>query len=152
MSLTRLVRLGSGAVVAVALALFLAPNAAAAAPPVKIVKVQYDSPGADRGGNTSINAEYVIIKNVSTRTQTLTGWTLRDKQNHVYKFPRFTLGAGKSVVVRSGKGTVTAATRYFNSASYIWNNTGDTAYLRTASGAALSSCGWTSLGRGYKSC
>jgi len=152
MSIGRIGRVFGATVVAVALAMFMAPQAGAAAPPVKIVKVFYDSPGSDRGGNTSINAEYVVIKNVSTRTQTLTGWTLRDKASHVYKFPKFTLGAGKSVVVRSGKGTATAATRYYNSGWYIWNNTGDTAYLRTATGATVSTCGWASLGSGYKNC
>jgi hypothetical protein len=32
--------------------------------------VTYDSPGTDRGGNTSRNAESVVIKNVSRTTQT----------------------------------------------------------------------------------
>lgn len=125
---------------------------AAAAPAVKIVKVAYDSPGPDKGGNASLNAEQVVIKNISSRTQTLTGWTLRDKQNHVYKFPSFQLGAGKSVTVRTGKGTASQTHRYFNSTWYVWNNTGDQAILRNAAGAAIHTCGWSAVGNGTKTC
>lgn len=129
-----------------------ATPATAAAPAVKIVKVVYDSPGPDKGGNTSLNAEQVVIKNVSTKAQTLTGWTLRDKQNHVFRFPTFQLAAGQSVTVHTGKGTATQQHRYYNAAWYIWNNTGDQAILRNAAGATIHTCTWTSVGTGSKNC
>ena len=137
---------------AFAMSVITAGGAAAATSPVRIVTVQYDSPGVDRGGNASLNAEYVVIKNTSTKSQVLTGWTLRDKQNHVYKFPTFALGAGKSVTVRTGTGTATSTNRYYNSGQYIWNNTGDSASLRTANGSQVSECGWTKIAPGYKNC
>ncbi len=144
-------------VVAVLLALVLpllsVTDAAAAAAPVRITKVFYDPPGADTRSNTRYNLEYVVITNTSTKSQSLTGWTLTDKQNHVYRFPAFTLGARKSVTVRTGKGTATATTRYYNSANYIWNNTGDTASLRNKAGKQISACGWTTkASSGYKNC
>jgi len=144
-------------VVAVLLALVqpLLPvtDAAAAAAPVRITKVFYDPPGQDARDNTHYNLEYVVITNTSAKSQSLTGWTLRDKENHVYRFSAFTLGAHKSVTVRTGKGTANATTRYYNSANYIWNNTGDTATLKTAAGKQVSACGWTTRASiGYKNC
>jgi Pentapeptide repeats (8 copies) len=41
----------------------IATPAQAAPATVYIYKVYFDSPGSDRGSNTSLNAEYVVIKN-----------------------------------------------------------------------------------------
>jgi len=137
----------AGTVVAVA------PSATSAAtPPVKLYKVQYDSPGSDSGSNTSLNAEWVIIKNTTSTNRALTGWTLRDKTGYTYKFPTFTLKAGATVTVRTGKGTATSTQRYYNRTWYVWNNTGDTAYLRDSKGYLKHSCSWTSVGTGSKYC
>jgi hypothetical protein len=125
---------------------------AQAASPIQLGKIQYDSPGTDSRSNASLNAEYVVIKNTGTTSRALTGWTLRDDANHVYKFGTFTLGPGKTVVVRTGKGTNTASTRYWGMSNYVWNNTGDKAYLRTSGGTSIDSCAWTSKGSGYKYC
>ena len=123
-----------------------APTASAATPPVKIYYVYYNSPGPDTGSNASLNAEYVVIKNMTTTNRSLTGWTLKDKAGHTYRFPTFTLKAGAKVYVRTGKGTATATTRYYNYSWYVWNNTGDTAYLRDAKGYLQHSCTWGSTG------
>jgi Lamin Tail Domain len=125
---------------------------AEAASPIQLGKIQYDSPGTDSRTNGSLNAEYVVIKNTGRTSRVLTGWTLRDTSNHVYKFGTFRLGAGKTVVVRTGKGTNTASTRYWGSGSYVWNNTGDKAYLRASNGTLADSCAWSSKGAGYKNC
>ena len=126
--------------------------AAAATSPVKIVKVQYDSAGKDTRTNASLNAEYVVIKNISPTAQALTGWTLRDAQNHVFTFPTFRLAAGKSVTVHTGRGAPSATDRFYNSGFYIWNNNRDTATLRTARGSAVASCSWTATGAGATHC
>jgi hypothetical protein len=123
-----------------------------AASPIQLGKIQYDSPGTDSRSNASLNAEYVVIKNTGTTSRALTGWTLRDTANHVYKFGTFTLGAGRTVVVRTGKGTNTASTRYWGMGNYVWNNTGDKAYLRASNGTSIDSCAWTAKGAGYKNC
>ncbi|MGN6688758.1 MAG: cell wall-binding repeat-containing protein [Actinomycetales bacterium] len=123
-----------------------APAPAPAPVSVRISKVQYDSPGADDGSNTSLNAEYVVVSNTGSGTATLTGWTLHDAQSHVYDFPTFTLPAGTSVTVHTGAGTDTSANLYWGSGSYIWNNTGDTATLSNASGTVVDTCTWTSTG------
>jgi hypothetical protein len=56
--------------IAAALTLALASPASAA---IRITKIYFDSPGADTGSNTSLNAEYVVIKNTGTTRKTLTG-------------------------------------------------------------------------------
>lgn len=49
----------------VAAASILTALPAQAAPAtVYIYKVYYNSPGSDRGSNTSLNAEYVVIRNL----------------------------------------------------------------------------------------
>lgn len=125
---------------------------AEATSPIQFGRIQYNSPGTDRATNVSVNGEYVVIKNLGTTARSLTGWTVRDAQNHVYKFGTFTLGAHKSVVLRTGKGTNTSTTRYWGLGWHVWNNTGDKAYLRTAAGTGMDSCAWTTSGPGYKNC
>lgn len=82
---------------------------ATAAGAVRITRLQYDSPGADTGSNSSRNAEWVRITNNGAKARVLTGWRLRDKPGHVYQFPTFKLKPGKSVRVRTGKGSNTGA-------------------------------------------
>lgn len=123
----------------------LAPDAVAASTSgAKITAIYFDSPGADRGGNTSLNGEWVRIKNYTSTRKTLTGWTLRDRQNHVYKFSTFTLAAGATVRIHTGSGSNTASNRYWRQSWYVWNNGGDTAYLRNAAGTLRDTCAYTS--------
>ena len=117
---------------------------AASAPGVQIVAIYFDSPGSDYGSNTSLNAEWVRIRNVTGRTKTLTGWTLRDAANHVYHFPTLKLAAGVAVRVHTGHGTRSAGNLYWGSSAYIWNNTGDSAVLKNASGVRIDHCSYTS--------
>src|SRR6476661_4560027 len=123
-----------------------AASSAQALPAIMIYKVQYDSPGSDTGSNASLNAEYVVIKNTTRSNRVLTGWTLRDKTGYTYRFPSFTLKAGASVTVHTGRGSATSAHRYYNKSWYVWNNTGDTAYLKNASGTTVDTCTWKGAG------
>ena len=117
----------------------------------RITKIYFDSPGADTGTNKSLNAEYVQLKNTGTKRVYLTGWTLRDTSQHVYKFPAFRLGPGKSVRIHSGKGLNTAANLYWRLGEYVWNNDGDTARLRKKSGLLVDACSYSGAGS-YKLC
>lgn len=128
-----------------------APAEAAGA--IQFTRIQYDSPGTDTRTNASLNTEYVQLKNVTTRTFNLYRWTLRDASGHIYTFgTNHYLKPGATVTIRTGKGTNTVTTRYWGSAAYIWNNTGDKAYLRTPSNTLVDYCAWTSTGPGYKYC
>jgi hypothetical protein len=134
------------AVVVGAVALVATGSAAQAASTIQIYRVYYNSPGTDDRGNTSLNAEYVMLKNTGPTKHSLKSWTLRDRSGHVYVFPTFTLGAGKYVTVHTGRGTNTSAHLYWGSRAYIWNNTGDAAFLRWPGGSLADSCSWGSSG------
>jgi hypothetical protein len=129
----------------------LAVPQAEASGPLQFGKIVYNSPGTDTRTNTSLNAEYVVVRNLGSTTKCLTGWTVRDVAAHVYKFGTFCVGGYKSVTLHTGRGTNTAAHRYWGSGNYIWNNTGDKAYLRNSAGTLMDSCAWGS-GIGYLTC
>ena len=88
-------------------ALSLTAVQANAASTVYIYKVYFDSPGSDRGSNSSLNAEYVVIRNGDNVSHSVSGWTVRDAAGHVYKFGTLRLGAGKQAIIHTGDGTST---------------------------------------------
>jgi Lamin Tail Domain len=121
--------------------------AADAAGCVSIYRVWFDSPGSDYGSNTSLNAEWIQLHNhcVSTN-KSLTGWTIKDASVHTYTFGTYSLKAGAYVKIHTGTGTNTAANRYQNKGAYIWNNTGDTAYLRNSAETLVDKCVFSGAG------
>lgn len=143
----------ASAVVAAAVAVLLLPTAsAAAAPTVQFSRAYYDSPGTDTRSNASLNAEYVALRNTSRTTVNLSQWTVRDKASHVFTFTTaFSLKPGATVYLHTGSGTNTTVHRYWGSKAYIWNNTGDAAYLRNAKGVQIDSCSW-GRGAGSSTC
>jgi len=148
-----LVRRLAAATGAAAVACLVVPAPPAlAASPVKLGRITYDSPGTDTRTNTSLNAEWFTVRNTGTSRVNLSGWTVRDASNHVYRFGTFYLAAGASVRVHTGSGTNTATNRYWGSGNYVWNNTGDKATMRNASGTFVDSCAWSSTGAGYTTC
>ena len=149
----RAVRISIAAVVVAGVTLAAtAFPAQAASPKILITKVYYNSPGSDTSSNTSLNGEIVRLTSNRDYAINLKGWTIRDKANHVYTFTtNFTLNARARVWIFTGSGTDTARHRYWGSGWHIWNNTGDTAYLRNASGTAVDSCSWGRTGS-YKLC
>ncbi|MGW6455981.1 lamin tail domain-containing protein [Streptomyces sp. NPDC055078] len=133
--------------------LVLLPSSAQAAPgSVHLYRVYYDSPGKDLRSNASLNGEYVQIRNTTRAAVSLKGWTVTDKANHKYIFGAYTLGKGKTVTVRTGKGKDTAANRYQNRRAYVWNNDRDTATLRKKTGARVDTCSYNSTRVDYKYC
>jgi hypothetical protein len=135
------------------LAPLLTATPAQAASPVLISTIYYDSPGKDTGSNTSLNAEYVTLKNTGRTTVNLTGWTLHDAKNHLYPFKgKVSLRAGASVTIHTGKGKDTSAHRYWGRDWYVWNNTGDTASLHNAADKQVDFCAWKGEDAGYVSC
>jgi len=143
--LTAVSSIGAAAVVA-------AGPARAATPAVEITKVYYDSPGKDDRSNTSLNAEYVRLTNRRDRTINLDNWTVRDRTGYVYTFVGdVPLAAGATLYLHTGQGTDTTRHRYWNRRAYVWNNTGDKAILRNASGVLKDTCTWGD-GAGYTLC
>lgn len=134
---------------AAGLALVLAPGAqaathpAAAHHPVVIREIFYNSPGSDRGGNASLNAEWVKLRNRTSHPISLAGWTLRDLSHHVYEFGQFTLPAHGTVRVHTGSGHDSRTSVYQDRSWYVWNNDGDRATLEDASGTVRSRCAYS---------
>ncbi|WP_307832747.1 lamin tail domain-containing protein [Planomonospora sp. ID91781] len=144
--------LGSALLAAAVLAPAL-PAHAAAVPAIQITRVYYDSPGTDRRSNTSLNGEYVTVKNTTRRAIDLAGWTIRDKTGYTYTVgDDVLLGAGKKLTLRTGQGRDTATTLYWGRRAYVWNNDRDTAYVRRPDGRLVDSCAYDSTRADYTTC
>ncbi len=128
---------------------------ASAAPALRFHGAQYDTPGADTPRTTArLNAEWISLVNDGTSAVKLKGYTIRDKAGHVYTFGTVSIAAkGGRIWLKTGKGTATARTVFWGQGNYVWNNTGDTAYLRNAAGAQVDSCAWgRKSGRAWVGC
>jgi micrococcal nuclease len=83
-------------------------------------------------------AEWVELTNQGSQSIDLSGYTLKDEANHIYEFDGFALPAGDSVRLYTGNGRDTAGKRYWGLGDEaVWNNNGDTAYLRDAGGSLV---------------
>lgn len=91
---------------------------------------------ADAEGDDSVNLndEYVIFENIGNSPLNLTLWTVQDEANNFYIFSTFLLENGHGVTLYSGAGTDTTTKVYWESSKPIWNNDGDSLYLRDAAG------------------
>lgn len=142
---TRIAAAAAALVMAAGTALVGAAPAQAAAPAVQFTKIYYDSPGKDLPKtNAKVNGEYVRITNRTKKAINLKGWTIRDAARHVYTFKTYTLKAGKSVTVHTGKGTngKPAAHLYWGQSYYVWNNPKDSATLKNNKGKTIDTCAW----------
>jgi micrococcal nuclease len=114
---------------------------AAADVPVRITALNYDAPGAD---HVDPNGEWVELTNEGDVPVDLRGYTLADAGPHVYTFGPLVLAPGATVRVRSGRGTDTPTELHWGLAGdAVWNNDGDTAYLRDPTGTFVDSFSYT---------
>jgi len=96
----------------------------------------------------NLNDEYVIFKNSCSYPCNLTGWSVKDESSrNPYIFPEFILESGSTVTLYTGCGTDTDTSLYWCSSGYtcnaIWNNRGDTLYLRNSNGELVLSYSYT---------
>ena len=87
----------------------------------------------------NLNGEYVVFKNSCYYSCDLKSWTVKDESSRdPYVFPDFILESGTMVTLYTGCGTNTNTQLYWCSSGYncnaIWNNNGDTLYLRNSDG------------------
>lgn len=103
----------------------------------------------DAEGNDcdNLNDEYVTLRNSCPFACNLTGWTVKDESTRIYTFPSFVLSAESTVKLYTGCGTNTNAELYWcsrgKSCNAIWNNGGDTLYLRNSEGELILSYSYT---------
>jgi competence protein ComEC len=99
---------------------------------VVIIGILNDPPvGRDADGET------VSILNSGATPVDMTGWTLTDIAEHTFVFPAFVLEPGASVVIHICDGENGVEILYWGRCSAIWNNDGDTAFLRDATGREI---------------
>ncbi|WP_233273157.1 lamin tail domain-containing protein [Streptomyces broussonetiae] len=138
----------AGAIAAAVVGAVALPAAAAQQPAraahaaVYISRVQYDSPGRDDRSNRSLNAEWVDVTNSTRRAVNLDRWTLRDDAGHTYTFRHVSLAPRATVRVHTGIGRDTRSDLYQDRRNYVWNNSGDTATLRTDRGRIDDAVSW----------
>jgi endonuclease YncB( thermonuclease family) len=87
----------------------------------------------------NLNDEYVTFKNSCPYHCDMTNWTVKDESSrNLYVFPTFVLEGEKTVTLYTGCGTNTNAQLYWCNNGYscnsVWNNNGDTLYLRDSEG------------------
>ena len=121
---------------------------AARAGDVHVTKIVYNPSGTD-----TLNREYLRLTNTSTRTIDLRRWTVRDASGHVYTYATsYLLAHGGTTYLHSGKGTngrPDSRDRYWGrsgAGGYVWDNTGDTATLRSSTGTTIDTCRYTAGG------
>ena len=98
---------------------------------VEITHIKFDARGND---NKNLNGEWVEISNTTGDHIDMTGFTLSDDANHLFKFPNFLLPGHTSIKIFTGSGMDTESSLYWGWKGAIWNNDGDRAYLRNADG------------------
>jgi len=98
-------------------------------PGVKIVDIDYDPPNA--------LDEYIELKNTSSKSVDMDGWWIKADSGPRYDFVNFTLGGGASVKVWTKNGSDTSTNLYWDRTEPVWNDNGDTAYLRDSDGKVI---------------
>lgn len=107
-----------------------------------ITEFHFDAAGND---NYNLNDEYVTIKNVCDYSVNTNNWTIKDetsREDHKYYFPDFSIEGENFITLYTGMGvnefTFNGDKLYWgrNEGNYgaIWNNNGDTLFLRDNQG------------------
>lgn len=98
------------------------------------IEISYFHFNAEGNDHYNLNDEYVTFKSTCSYPCDLAGWIINDEANHIYAFPSFVFVKDQTVTVYTGYGTNTKTDLYWGSGRAIWNNNGDTLYLRNSEG------------------
>lgn len=98
-------------------------------------------PDAAGDDNVNLNDEWIQITNVGDATVDMTGWQVADESaSHRYTFGSLRLRPGRSVTLFTGCGDDTDSVRHWcNRSSAVWNNDGDTVFVRDVAGNLVAS-------------
>lgn len=156
------------ATLAAAAILTPASAASAATPAVKFTGWQADYAGTKTADtpttNAKLNGEWITLTNTTSRAITIGGYRVSDNGGiHTYVIPaKFSLGAKKSVRLHTGIGRNTSTDLYWGQTvsgrkparlnAFIWNNSADTATLKSNTGQTLHTCVYKRTASGYKAC
>ncbi len=110
-----------------------------------VIDVNADAPGDD---GVNLNGEWVRFTNTGADTVDLDGWEVADESaSHRYTFDDLRLEPGAEVTLFSGCGPDDETARYWcASGSAVWNNSGDTVFLRDENGNIVASLSYGDSG------
>ena len=103
---------------------------------IQITNFHFNAAGDD---NYNLNDEYVTLENKCSYSIGMDSWTIKDETaSHIYTIPTFTFQSGVTFTLYTGTGTNTNSALYWGRTSgdyaAIWNNGGDTLFLRDSDG------------------
>ena len=99
---------------------------------IKIVEFNYNAVGND---NENLNDEYVAFQNNCDSDIKMDGWVVKDEATNTYTFKGVVLGSNSKVALYTGSGTDSTDKLYWGKNRYaVWNNDGDTLFLRDDKG------------------
>ena len=103
---------------------------------IYITNLHFNAAGDD---NYNLNDEYVTFGNKCSYSIDMGGWTIKDETaSHIYTILAFTFQSGATFTLYTGSGTNTNSALYWGRTSgdyaAIWNNGGDTLFLRDSGG------------------
>ena len=84
----------------------------------------------------SLANEQVVLVNKG-QVVDLTGWTLSDKDGHIYTFPTVVLWSGANLRLHTAEGTDTPTDLYWNQSKSIWDGADEVATLKNAKGQVI---------------
>jgi micrococcal nuclease len=96
-----------------------------------VITLHADAEGDD---GENLNDEYVVFDYNGTTSINLTNWWVMDEANNEYRFQNYVLVEGFTATLYTGSGTDTLTKLYWGSTKPIWNNDGDSLYLKDAEG------------------
>jgi micrococcal nuclease len=103
---------------------------------IQITNLHFNAAGDD---NYNLNDEYVTFENKCSYSISMDSWTIKDETaSHIYTIPSFAFQSGVTFTLYTGTGTNTNSALYWGRTSEdyaaIWNNGGDTLFLRDSNG------------------
>jgi micrococcal nuclease len=104
------------------------------APSIFTVTISLLHADAEGDDAENLNDEYVVFEYDGNTSVNMTDWWVLDEANNEYRFQDFVLAEGFTATLYTGSGTDTILKLYWGSSKPIWNNDGDSLYLRDAEG------------------
>ena len=107
--------------------------------PLKITRIE---PKGNAEEGKEALGEFVRIANVSDQSLDVSGYSIADRDGHRYEFPSAQLRPGYVLTLVTGEGQdrrdhAGPVTLYWNRRAGVWNDRGDTAYLRDPKGEVV---------------
>jgi len=91
---------------------------------IRVVEIHEDAEGRDVN---NLNDEYIVLENTGEAPIDLSGWSVKDEDEHVHTFKDgVTLEIGETITLHTGQGTQTESHRFWWSEVPVWDNNGDT--------------------------